>query len=656
MEEEASFSLSDYVSVLKRRRWHMFFTFLAVMVISLLVAFGLPAKYRSSALIMIEGQDIPEDLVRSTVTSFADERVQRITQRAMTSVNLSRIIDDHELYPGEIERVPRSEIIEEMREDISIDLVAADVIDPRSGRPTKATIAFSISFDYGDAVKAQKVANDLVTLYRSVNLTESESQVEGAADFLDELAETHSKRVLELEEKLTDLKVRNGGALPDLLPANMQIMQRLERDLSNTEGNLQALKNRIIILEAQLLQTDPQVAGSLDGGVTTPEQALAILESELLIAESQYGDGHPEVRKFKRMIGELKRDKGIGSQTDVDLIDQRIQATESELEIARSRYGEDHPEIVRLNRSLSGLRESRILTVEAIVNGVVTPASTVANEINIREGPGIDTPVVGTLRAGETATIVDNSNRDWFKILSPSGAQGFVSRGVAVAQISSPALPKEQAVDTPTNPAYITLQANFMQAQGEAEGQLALYRNLQESLAQYQDLIDRTPLVEREYSALLRDLTGARERLMETSMKAEDARVGVMIVQQNKAQAFNLLEPPIAPTQPHWPNRYALVFLGFVLALFGTLAAAALAESMDDSIRSANDVQQIGGSPPLAIIPMIENKADTSDSRRGVVIVTAAIGGVMALALVAIHTLYKPLDVVWYAVMRKIGL
>ncbi|MFK7886451.1 MAG: SH3 domain-containing protein [Gammaproteobacteria bacterium] len=660
--EETTLTLSDYWRVLKRRRWNMFFTFAAIMVLSLLVAFGLPAKYRSSALIMIEGQDIPEDLVRSTITSFADERVQRITQRAMTSVNLSRIIDEHDLFASKIERVPRSEIIEDMREDITIDLVAADVIDPRSGRPTKATIAFSIAFDYSEPIAAQKVANQLVSLYRSVNLEEGESQVEGAADFLGDLAQTHRDQVELLESRFAELKLKNGGATPEFLISNMQLLTRMETELATTEAKLQSVKNRIIILEAQLLQTDPSLPGRLDGGATTPEQALSILESELRIAQSQYGNEHPSVRQYKRMVAELRREKGLGDNADVGQIDADITDAENQLETARARYGEEHPEIVGLKRRISNLRNSRVQALESILNGTVTPSDAVVSEINIREGPGTDTQVIGTLARDERATLVDTGNDQWFKIVTDAGVQGYVSRSVSISEAPQPIATaatenaSASAQDVPTNPAFITLRANLLQAQSEAEGLLALYRNLQTKLEEKQSLIDRTPLVEREYSALVRELTSARMRLEDSSAKAEEARIGVKIVKDGKAQAFNLLEPPIAATQPHWPNRWALLFLGFVLSLLGTLAAAAVAENIDDSVRSASDIAELGGGPPLAMIPLIENSQDASSSRKGVALVGLGAAVVVAIILALVHFLYRPLDVVWYLILRKIGL
>lgn len=657
--EETKLSLVDYINIIKRRRMLMLITFVAIMVLSLVVTFLLPATYRSSALIMIEGQDIPEDLVRSTMTSFADERVQRITQRAMTSVNLSRIIDEQELYPRDIERVPRSEIIEDMREDITIDLVAADVIDPRSGRPTKATIAFSIAFDYRNPVAAQRVANDLVSLYKEVNLTESKDQVEGTASFLENLARDHSDRVLELEAKLAELKTENGLALPDMLPSTLQIMERIGRESAATEAKLQALKNRIIFLEAQLVQTDPYVAGAGDQGVTNPEDALAILESELRIAQSQYAPGHPDVRRYKRMIAELQTQTGVSSAPDVTQIDQQLELARSELDGARARYGQDHPEVTRLTRLMDNLRNERVVAFSSFLSDTVTPAASIANEINVREGPGTDTQVVGTLERGTEASVVDDSNGQWFKIVLENGVQGFVNRSVSVKvprERAPPAANNAVPDEVPSNPAYITLQANYVQAQSEAESLIGLYRKQQDQLTEYQSIIERTPLVEREYSALFRDLTSAREQLAMTSAKAEEARIGMALVTGQRAQSFNLLEPPIAPTQPHWPNRWVLVFLGFALSLCGTLGAAAMAEGVDDSVRTPGHIAEIIGGPPIGLIPAIASEGDSKKSRRGWFLALLAVLALIAVLLLMAHLLIKPLDVLWFAIMRRLGL
>jgi uncharacterized protein involved in exopolysaccharide biosynthesis len=82
MEEEVK-GLGDYLSIVRRRKMQLFLPMALILVISGIVAFALPAVYESEAIILIEQQEIPEDLVRSTVTSYADQRVQVISQRVM---------------------------------------------------------------------------------------------------------------------------------------------------------------------------------------------------------------------------------------------------------------------------------------------------------------------------------------------------------------------------------------------------------------------------------------------------------------------------------------------------------------------------------------------------------------------------------------------
>ena len=62
-----------------------------------------PATYRSEGTILIEQQEVPLDFVRSAVSSYADERVQVISQRVMTSANLLDIIEKYKLYGDERE-------------------------------------------------------------------------------------------------------------------------------------------------------------------------------------------------------------------------------------------------------------------------------------------------------------------------------------------------------------------------------------------------------------------------------------------------------------------------------------------------------------------------------------------------------------------------
>src|SRR6185369_17530190 len=93
----------------------------------------LPPHYRSTGTILIEQQEVPTDLVRSTVTAYADQRLQVINQRVMTSSNLLEIMHRYSLYPDRQGKDTREELVSRLRKDIDLKMVRADVIDPRTG-------------------------------------------------------------------------------------------------------------------------------------------------------------------------------------------------------------------------------------------------------------------------------------------------------------------------------------------------------------------------------------------------------------------------------------------------------------------------------------------------------------------------------------------
>jgi uncharacterized protein involved in exopolysaccharide biosynthesis len=162
--------LGDYLAILNRRKKQFIIPAVIIFVICVLLAIGLPSVYQSKATILIEQQEIPTDLVRSTVTSYAGERIQVISQKVMTTENLSKIINNYDLYKRERKTTSMSILVDEMREEINLEMISADVVDPRSGRPTSATIAFTLSFNNKSPRVSQKVTNELVSLFLNANL------------------------------------------------------------------------------------------------------------------------------------------------------------------------------------------------------------------------------------------------------------------------------------------------------------------------------------------------------------------------------------------------------------------------------------------------------------------------------------------------------
>src|SRR5262249_55247138 len=92
LEEPSQPNLGQYLRAIRRRGRLALVAAVVVLVVGIGLAFLLPAKYRSMATILIEQQEIPQDIVRSTITSYADQRIQLISQQVMTTSNLLDVI------------------------------------------------------------------------------------------------------------------------------------------------------------------------------------------------------------------------------------------------------------------------------------------------------------------------------------------------------------------------------------------------------------------------------------------------------------------------------------------------------------------------------------------------------------------------------------
>ena len=82
-----------------RRKWLGVVVFLLPLTAGTAVIMGLPDLYQSTALVMIERQQVPEAFVRSTVTSELEIRLHTISQEILSRSRLESLIARMGLYP-----------------------------------------------------------------------------------------------------------------------------------------------------------------------------------------------------------------------------------------------------------------------------------------------------------------------------------------------------------------------------------------------------------------------------------------------------------------------------------------------------------------------------------------------------------------------------
>lgn len=579
--EEQTKDLKDYLVALRRRKKQILTTIGILAVISVLVALLLPPVYRSTATILIEEQEIPAELVRSTITSYADQRVQVISQQVMTRANMMQIIEKYNLYPRQRQRETTEEVLERMRKDVKFNLVSADVIDKRSGQKTMAAIAFTLSFDNETAAGAQKVTSELTSLYLNENLKSRQQKSSETSTFLAEEASKLSEHISEIEQKLADFKEKNVGRLPELATLNMQMRDRTDSEVMEVDRQLNVLEERKFYLEGQLAQLKPNSPMISASGerILDSDERLKALQAQYASLSGIYSANHPDVVKMRREMEALKKETG----GDGDMQEQAKQLTRmrSDLATMREKYSDDHPDVVKSKKAISSLEESHKKTA---------------------------------------------------------------------ASSDAPKFKK------PENPAYISMQSQLESANSELKTIRAKRGDLKAKMASYESRLEQAPQVEREYLDLNRDHENSIKRYQEVKAKLMEAEVAQQMEKDSKGERFTLIDPAQLPEKPHSPNRPAILLLGMILSLGGGVAYAGVLESMDSSIKSSKMLAGLLNAPLLSVIPYMENSEDRRKKTR--LKTSLIIGVIVGIALIAlsIHFLWKPLDVLWYVIMRKLDI
>jgi polysaccharide biosynthesis transport protein len=362
-DEENSPTIAEYLAIVRRRKGQILTVTAVLAVVAGAVAIGLPPVYRSSATILVQEQEVPPELVRSTITSFADERIQVISQQVMTRSVLLHLVDKYGLYEKYRQRATNEEILEWMHKDIKLTTVNADISDRSSGRRVNATIAFKISYDSPQADRAQKVVTELVSLYLDENVKVRQQSVAETTAFLGQEADRLAKQIQDIETNLAQFKRRHAGRLPDSSAVNMQLAERTGSELLRIEREMSTVQERKLALEAQLPVVMPNVSPATNTpgqrGLT-PAERLRTLQAQYSSASAVYGADHPDIRRMQREIAALSAETGAsGKEADA----AEMKKLEAELASLTERYSEDHPDIQRIKRSIAALKASGLKQV-----------------------------------------------------------------------------------------------------------------------------------------------------------------------------------------------------------------------------------------------------------------------------------------------------
>jgi polysaccharide biosynthesis transport protein len=319
-----------------RRKWLGILVFVLPLTAAVAMIMALPDLYESTALVLIDRQQVPEAFVRPTVTSELEIRLHTISQEILSRSRLESLIARMSLYPDLKDRAPVDEAVNRLRRDIRLELRGAGT----GGRG--ATTSFALSYRGADPQVVAVVTNTVASFYIEENLKARERQAAGTAEFLRVQLLEAKKRLDEQEVRNSELQRRYLGELPQQMPSNVTALESLNAQLRMNHDSTVRLVERRDQLATQL-----ELARVEGGTEETDEMRLGRLRRELITLRIKYTDLWPDIIRIKDEIARLEKQvaepkpkaeprKPVPLTPQALRIQEQLQQAETELKLARA--------------------------------------------------------------------------------------------------------------------------------------------------------------------------------------------------------------------------------------------------------------------------------------------------------------------------------
>jgi polysaccharide chain length determinant protein (PEP-CTERM system associated) len=297
------YSFDTLVQIARRRAWFIVLPALLIAAAGAVVVHEWPNTYRSETVILVVPQRVPESYVRSTVTARIEDRLQTISQQILSRTRLEQIVQDFNLYPKQrAEQQLMEDIVERMRtRDIGIDIVKGD--------------AFRVSYSADDPRTAMRVTERLASLFIDESLRDREVLAEGTNQFLATQLDEARRQLVLNEKKLEEYQALHNGELPSQMAANLQGLHNAEMALQSLGESLNRDRERRLLLERSVADiveapdtpTATEAAAAPSEMSKTLADELRTAEQALLAVELKLKPEHPDVKRLRRNVDELRK-------------------------------------------------------------------------------------------------------------------------------------------------------------------------------------------------------------------------------------------------------------------------------------------------------------------------------------------------------------
>src|ERR1700683_3679669 len=148
----------DIVAIVRRRFWLILLLAVFGGVAGFVAARVLPKRYTSKTLVLVEQTEVQP--LTPIATDNVNQRLATMQQQILSNARLDPVIHDLNLYPNDINRLPKEEIVDQLRQAITITPVA-----PMTETRAQNLPGFTISVVFDNPQLAQKICSMITSMF-----------------------------------------------------------------------------------------------------------------------------------------------------------------------------------------------------------------------------------------------------------------------------------------------------------------------------------------------------------------------------------------------------------------------------------------------------------------------------------------------------------
>ncbi|MEO9825093.1 MAG: lipopolysaccharide biosynthesis [Paracoccaceae bacterium] len=331
-----------YFELFKKRIPVMAVIFTLCTVAGLAVALTLPPRYSADATLLVEGAQIPSELVERLETTAASEQLQILEQRLMTRANLIDLARKFQVFAGESGLKP-DEVVERMKDQTNISM---------TGGRDAATI-MTISFDALSPTVAANVVNEFVTLVLAADAERRLGQAGQTVDFFEQQVKNLDEVLSKQSAQIVAFKNANKDALPEGFEYRLDRQSALQERLNLSARELASLRDQKARFEAL------GSAESSTSAISPLRQQLAAAQANLSGLRGTLAENNPRLVALRERIQSLEQ--RIAGNAPVDL-DQPNTGSATVLELQLAEIGSSikflEEEMVRTEAEIAEIRSA----------------------------------------------------------------------------------------------------------------------------------------------------------------------------------------------------------------------------------------------------------------------------------------------------------